>query len=129
MSVTRYLLTLTACVLLALPTGWCCLFAVTRPSTSPDAAQDDADCCRSCCTKPKPVREEAPARAPVTWCCCENLVSIRDDGGAKVVPDVAVLAMAVVEAPPISDHFHTRPAEVCLSPPRPLHVLRCLWLC
>jgi hypothetical protein len=127
MSVMRYVLTLTACVLLALPTGWCCLFSFTNPT--PPAAKTDADCCTSCCSKTKPEREEAPARVPVTWCCCENLVPMRDDGVAKVTPDVAVVALAMVEAPVISDHFHTRPAEVCLSPPRPLHVLRCLWLC
>lgn len=129
MSVMRYFLTLTACVLLALPTGWCCLFTLTLPSTTPAAAKTNTDCCGSCCSKQKPEHEEAPAREPMTWCCCENLVSLRDDGGSKFMPDVVVVALAVGELSAVSEQFHARAAPLCLSPPRPLHVLRCLWLC
>ena len=54
---------------------------------------------------------------------------MKDDGAAKVAPDLAAAAVVVVEQPIVSEHYPNRPAPLCLSPPRPLHVLRCLWLC
>jgi hypothetical protein len=129
-SVTRYVLTLTACVLLALPTGWCCLFTLTLPATAPAAAKVNAECCGPCCPQQKHQEDdEAPTRAPMTWCCCENLVSLRDDGPAKVTPDLAVAASPALNHPPVAEYPSALAAPLSLSPPRPLHVLRCLWLC
>jgi hypothetical protein len=127
MSVTRYVLTQTACALLALPSGWCCLLPLAAAPAP--VAEADTDCCSSCCKKPKPPGEEAPTREPMAVCCCENLVPLKDDGGVKVTPDAFVTAHFTADRPAGSGERLTRPVVLSLSPPRPLHVLRCLWLC
>jgi hypothetical protein len=122
----RAALILTTCLLLVPPVGWCCI--VTLPAPAP-ATPAKADCCRSCCPEQPPQDDEAPTRAPMTVCCCENRVPL-PDGGVKFFPDAAVAILA----PPADDlSLSTRldgaTATLCLSPPRALHVLRCLWLC
>ncbi|MFO0846241.1 MAG: hypothetical protein U0797_28325 [Gemmataceae bacterium] len=129
MRVIRYLLTLTACVLLALPTGWCCLLALTAPATALVTAKVNAERCGSCCTHQEPGEDEAPARVPMSWCCCDNLVALRKDGPPDQTPDLVVAALPQLSQPLAPEPQTTSAAPLCLSPPRPLHVLRCLWLC
>src|SRR5262245_8872487 len=129
MRMLRATLILTTCLLLAMPTGWCCIFTLTTPATA-QTAKANADCCSSCCPPEQPSQDEAPPpRAPMTWCCCENTVPLRE-GTVKVFPGAMAAVLPAVEASPAPTiHFDRATAELCLSPPRALHVLQCLWLC
>jgi hypothetical protein len=107
-------------LLLALPPAWCCWTSQPAPQAEPAHA--------SCCHK-----EATPTQAPLptpTHCPCDDIRTVTPAGPAKVAADLALpalLATAVVETPRAG-----APADVAPIPPplsRPLHLLRCVWLC
>ncbi|HMF10755.1 MAG TPA: hypothetical protein VKE94_00565 [Gemmataceae bacterium] len=125
---------LVACsVSLALPPGWCCLYATGARADKQQAASVERPC-RGCCHKrPAPPSEPArpaPQRLPVCCCCPVN---------ARTVPP----ASQKTTDTPVRLATHERPAVVApalrddddrpVNPPyftsTPLHVLRCVWLC
>jgi hypothetical protein len=122
---------------LALPQGWCCLFAV-QPQKHP-AARHEQGMARCCCpsTAPQPGdpnRDPSPSdapSAPVRHCpCTDRNTTLPKSAVEKIDTDLGLVAVLPVVAP------HVEPSGVvelaaCPSgpPPRPLHVLHCQWLC
>jgi hypothetical protein len=126
-SVVRNLLVFAVGVLLALPPGWCCmLVAVSVQAPKPARA----DCCAKCCAQPQaPAGEETPpGPAPLTVCCCDNLVPLHKNS-AKSLPDAAELPLPFVAEPAARVERPTAPAAEAVSPRCSLHVLLCVWRC
>jgi hypothetical protein len=130
---------LLSCTLaLVLPPGWCCVvgFGACRAVPPPPAEQagDDEEaaccCCGDCADRPRPAEPTPccpPVRPPSERCCYD-----RD----PTAPDKPVLPR--VELPPAGFVFVAEAAPVVTSepsdpthlhPPRPFHVLQCVWLC
>jgi len=134
----RHLLTLTFAALLALPQGWCCFVSANAPR----AAKADsvgkaapADCC--CCpehkskpSRPAPSDDLTPPPPPVAFCCCEPTpASVQKAEGQQPADEgVAFPPLPAAPAPVLQA---AAPAGFDPAPPpkRPLHLLRCVWLC
>ena len=114
-------------LLLALPAGWCCLFACQG------APQDQPAACTCCCGGEPgcpPARQPRPAPAEPGKCPCADRDSTAPAGPkiiggglslpappapAHVVPcRVATAGVADVDHPPLGP---------------PVHLLHCVWLC
>jgi len=124
----RHLLLLTAAVPLVPPAGWCCL--LPSPATQAKAertARAEASC--PCCpVSPAPAGEDEPTVPPPSSCYCEP-----DRAPGERIADLDLdlppaLAPVVVTA---DELVGGGPAPVESPPPplRPLHLLRCVWLC
>jgi hypothetical protein len=122
----RDLLVLTACVLLALPPGWCCIL-LPEPAQAAVMARAD-DCCRGCCAPPTPSQDAPPGRTPMKVCCCDNLIPLRK-GAAQDTPDAPADLLPAVEVAPAPTGQPVSAAGKFLPPPRALHVLLCVWRC
>src|SRR5262249_13655812 len=118
---------------LALPQGWCCLFAVQpEKQAAPPERGTTRHCCR--CTAPQPAEAKPvapspsePPAAPVQPCpCTDRNTTLPTSAVEKMDADlslVAVLPVVALRVRPfglVEDVLHpTGP------PPRPLHVLHC----
>jgi len=119
---------------LALPPGWCCLFALPSAGKAETCCRGNAGACCCPCAAPrpdtsKPGRPQRPA--PLRHCPCTdrnttllNKVAekVAVDGGRAAVPAICDLPREAVGAvedvgPPTS------------APPQSVRVLHCLWLC
>jgi hypothetical protein len=121
------LLMLSCSLLLALPPGWCCIFAL---GTIRNDAAKPAPCCRSCCHQSKPTmptpqpEPHKPGRCP----CDDRQTTVPDSvkalhGGLAVLValpalDPAPLGLTVA----VSDRFSL---PISASP----QLLHCVWLC
>jgi hypothetical protein len=131
-------LALVCSVLLALPSGWCCVIGAP------------------CCDKPRPAEKSVAQAPPVRHkCCCHQSTEQKPNDptpapkpsppikacscerAPAVTTEVARLAADLVAAPLATpaDFFCCSgidPSELCRifdpSPP-PLHVTHCVWLC
>jgi hypothetical protein len=122
-----------ACSLvLALPHGWCCLFAAQlRTLTTPVAKE--AQGCAGCCkhgAHPKPAGE--PSKRPATPCPCDGRQTILpgspavEDGGLGLVC-LATLLPPAASLPCVGT---VEEAVWIVRPPaEPVHVCKCVWLC
>jgi hypothetical protein len=130
----HYLLTLTFAALLALPPGWCCFVNANalRPARIEEKVAADCCCCpahKSKPDQPAPADDVTPTRPPVAFCCCEPTPAAikkaeRDQPAdeALAFPPAPAPAPALRAAAP--DGYDPAP-----PPKRPLHLLRCVWLC
>src|SRR3954452_7725038 len=118
---SRYLLMLTASLVLVLPAGWCCLLQGKAHGPTPAG--------HTCCCCDSPSEEESEPTPEPTSCCCgdnnlplpEQAVSVDVPAGVSLLPAADLASSAQTHAA-----IHFLPAPI---PSRPLHVLRCLWLC
>jgi hypothetical protein len=109
-------------LLLALPPAWCCWTPQPAPAAQPESAP--ASCCHKE-TAPKP----APA-APPAQCPCYDRQTVAPAGSVKVAADLSPALSPVVA---VADSPRAGPpaaaAPIAPPPSRPLHLLRCVWLC
>jgi hypothetical protein len=128
-SALRNLLAFTACVMLALPPGWCCILASAPGDPATETEKPACEnCCRGCCPQPPRGDDAPPGRAPMTVCCHDNLIPSHK-GPAKQLPELAAVPLPfAVETPalPVRD---SATASGPFSAPRALYVLLCVWLC
>src|SRR5262245_14200997 len=131
---------------LILPRGWCCLFAgpvraalkklaAPRPGRCPctgaSCCSCAGGCCCSCAVESAPARHGKPdTPRPVKHCPCSDRDTTLPSGPEKcdadlLPPDPVIGPSLPVEPPPI----FARATLPFPSPPPPLHVLKCLWLC
>src|SRR5690348_2493816 len=109
-------------LLLALPPAWCCWTPWLAPAAQP--VSPHASCCH---------KESAPRPAPVAppaQCPCYDLQTVALTGPVKVAPDLALASspvVAVVDSPRGGPPADAAPIAPQFS--RPLHLLRCVWLC
>ena len=128
-----------ACSLtLALPQGWCCLFAIqstekVATETGPICSKAGTSGCCCPCSTPQPRKsDKSPAKpVPVQNCpCTERIATVTtspvekadvDLGFVAILPDLALPyhEVGVVESVGRSVY----------APPRSLHIMHCLWLC
>lgn len=126
-----------ACSLtLALPQGWCCLFAMqSTAKASGSATPSPFDCCP--CSAPQPDNskpdgtpsEKSPV--PVKNCPCnERNTTLTSSGIEKSDFDLGfVEILAVADFANQEVGVLERVARSVYLPPQSLHVLHCLWLC
>jgi hypothetical protein len=119
----RYLLILIPAIILMLPAGWCCSFPrLTHARPIPVSSEG---CCSACCPSPLQDESDEPARAPSCSCLEQDRLSKQDRtdlNSVDLVTDLAVASLSVVPVAPVA-------ADGSPPPKRPLHVLRCVWLC
>lgn len=121
------LLVLSCSLLLALPPGWCCIFAF---STTRNENAKTAPCCRSCCHQANPT---TPTPKPVppkpTRCPCDDRQTTAPESAKTIHGDLFALAVlpvldlaptALTVAVPLVASFFVS------SSPQLLH---CIWLC
>jgi hypothetical protein len=116
-------------LLLALPQGWCCLFAcpqakatVATTADTQDTPEDAGDSCPCCPHKP-------PAPTKSTCCCSDRHATVPTtasveppDDGFVLLPPPNVAAQTVA--------YSTAVVGTDLPPPTgTLHILHCVWLC
>src|SRR5262245_24846195 len=121
---SRYLLILATSLVLAMPAGWCCLLQHGKAAFVPTPARHDC-----CCEGPTSPDEEGgePAPEPFSFCCCDNNLPLP----AKAVSVDAPAGVSLLPAADLASAAQTHAAILLLpnpTPPRPLHVLQCLWL-
>ena len=126
-----------ACSLtLALPQGWCCLFAMqSTAKASGSATPSPFDCCP--CSAPQAANsrpdgtpsEKSPV--PIKNCpCTERNTTLTTSGIEKIDFDLGLVGTL-----PVSDFVNQdvgileSVARSVYLPPQSLHVLHCLWLC
>ena|SRR5436190_17221926 len=118
-----HLVTLLCAAVLLLPQGWCCFFA---PTVKADTASVEASPC--CCCDPKPAPVPAPALPPRLCCCPERDLGSPPDPVSP--PDLHLLGLLTLAVSAVADASLPGPVQEEVAPPgRPIHVLRCLWLC
>jgi hypothetical protein len=129
------LLILAFAALLALPPGWCCFVNANslRPAQGAEEAAP-ADCCcpahKSKPDRPAPADDITPTRPPVVFCCCQPVpASVQKAEGQQAPDDGLAFPPAPAEPAPalraaVPDGYDPAP-----PPKRPLHLLRCVWLC
>jgi hypothetical protein len=122
-------LALLACTTLALPHGWCCLLAVQKSGeTATAAALPGSGCCHR--STPQPPAEPVDPPAPADHCpCAERNATPPDTKGSATDPAAAAVLPAATTAPVTTSRPAVAAAAVPPAPPRPLHVLHCVWLC
>ena len=132
----RYLLTLTFAVLLALPQGWCCFVSANAPraaAKAEKAAPSDCCCCPARESKPSgpaPSDDLTPPRPRTVFCCCEPTPAAlkKAEGAQPADEELAFPPPGIAPAPALQaaapEGFDPAP-----PPKRPLHFLRCVWLC
>jgi hypothetical protein len=124
-----------ACSLLvALPQGWCCMFAFNgaKATTSTTAGE----CCPCCPSGSAPNHGQTPAKHPTVpgsfnCCCADRHATVPEPSSVEQSDTGVALALPPLDAlaPRIGDHLAV--AEwTDLPPPTPhLHLLNCVWLC
>lgn len=123
----RNLLVFAACGMLALPSGWCCIVALSWGK--PAAKASCGDCSTGCCPRPAP-REKSPkpTRAPVKLCCLDNHFALKKTAEAdELSGDAADWPNLTIT--PTSTKLPAIPETFRIAPPRALNVLLCVWLC
>ena len=116
-------------LLLALPPGWCCIFAFRSVKQEAPKA---SPCCCPCCAKeaPRPAPTPAPAPKAPDRCPCADRHSTAPDAPKVFASDPGFVApVPVIHLAPFWLGI-TAPAGFC--PPAAAtssHVLNCVWLC
>jgi hypothetical protein len=142
-------LTLTCCVLLTLPPGWCCEVAAGQccgptlpPTTTAPAVEyctskacSGTTCAHGCCSKEPASQHETPAPTPqkpsrpCDTTCCEH-PPIAAPKVERPVIDLGAIGIQDVYSVTAPGRAITIPVD---EPPRsafpPLHILHCVWLC
>lgn len=127
----RHTLILTQAILLMLPVGFCCaLPRLSLATTTPHTEAKPEACCPAC-NPPAPIddSEEAPAPRAPSCCCGEQDRLANDSRLALAAPDLICALAACVILPESVLLPHDRLTEGPPPPKRPLHLLRCVWLC
>lgn len=122
----RQILALTAALLLAFPSGWCCLAPACAKR---DPARPASACCPAHHRAPSggtPEKEPAPARLPA--CECPSVTPLAPTSPTVDASSLAPILVAVVGAPepaaaPTQDGLPTRASLPSL------HLLHHVWLC
>jgi hypothetical protein len=135
MGIFTRVLTLLCSLLVALPSGWCCVFVPAACCGKQQSAERGTPAPhKNCCCRSKPAQQndnepKSNGSAPAKPCSCEKAPSVPSDM-ARFVPDLLVQCF---ERATEFAHFSIteqiqsgRPAGA-LSPP--LHVSHCVWLC
>ena len=124
------LLVLGCGLLLALPPGWCCIFAFR--SVKQEAPKSSPCCCCPCCAEkaPRPAPTPTPAPKAPDRCPCADRHTTAPDA-----PKVFVCDLGFVVHLPATDLSPSWPGVSSLvgphSPavPTSSHALNCVWLC
>jgi hypothetical protein len=121
------LLVLGCGLLLALPPGWCCIFAV---GTARHDVAEIAPCCRSCCDRfapSTPTHKPAPSK-PLRCPCADRQTTAPDSVKSSIV-DLNVVAVLPVDEPAL--HIAPLEAAIAFSPlvSTSPQILHCVWLC
>ena len=121
------LLMLSCSLLLVLPPGWCCIFAVQ--TVREDSTKTDP-CCPSCCGKSN-TSTPTPSPAPdkPTRCPCADRQSTAPDTAKAFAVDLSVVAVLLVVDRTPTEFPASAPAATppfLFSSPQLLH---CVWLC
>jgi hypothetical protein len=119
-AICTYLLAL----ILALPTGWCCIdYATPSGNSQPVKARSG---CPMCAGRSAPDRSKAPVKSKS--CCCEVRATPAKSTPSTVSLDAQpAFVVARIEAAGAGEAFPDQPAA--RGPTIPLHVLACVWLC
>ena len=113
-------------LLLALPPGWCCIFASEEARKETAKA---APCCRSCCGDKSQPATPTPAPDKPDRCPCADRQSTAPDTLKAFAPDLSLIApLHSLDFPlpteDAADHDGFRPLVSCSA-----HLLNCVWLC
>lgn len=131
---TRHLLTLAFAALLALPPGWCCFVGANALRPAPKAEKVSSDCCcsphKSKPDQPAPADDIVPTRPPVVFCCCQPTPAAARKAEGQPAPDggPGLPSFPAEPAPALRPAVPTG-YDSAPPPKRPLHLLRCVWLC
>jgi len=124
-----------ACALtLALPPGWCCLFALPSAGKATTCCRGSAEgCCCACAAQRSATSQPGrpPPPAPVRHCpCTDRNTTLPGKAVEKAAVDCAPAAAPVdCDIPLVPTGAAEDFGPPALAPPLPLHVLHCLWLC
>jgi hypothetical protein len=131
------ILVLASALPLTLPSGWCCMLALSLGAgrNAPPAGQrpTPARCAGCCCTVPTTAAPGEPAPRPVpprpgSCPCVERDATAPADFKAPAFDLCVTAPLAFAPAPAAPD---VAAAVQPCPPPQlpPLHVLHCVWLC
>lgn len=114
-------------LLLALPPGWCCIFAIqpARKETTKTTPYR-----RSCCDQSTPSKS-APKPAPhkSDRCPCADRQTTAPDSVKAPPADLSVVAVLPVLNPALTVASAAAPAALPTLVSSSPHLLHCVWLC
>jgi hypothetical protein len=127
---------LASCALsLVLPPGWCCVVGVgsccgsqCRPVAEAPTGCDGC-CCHDEPASPGPVPCCPAGPAEVPSCCSEREPAAAERSLSPQVDLPLTATLLPAEPSPLAGATGELHGSVPLHPPRPLHVLQCVWLC
>lgn len=129
----------TCSLLLALPQGWCCLFALqtektatAKEDTATTHAKSTKACCPCCAQNPDPERgpKDKPSGPSKRVCCCpdrdatlssSSSIEKADSGFLVLLPPLDPVAPTLTLVEEVVSNL--------LLPTLALHVVNCVWLC
>lgn len=127
-------LVLVCSLTLALPPGWCCMFAPQTITTT--AVRPDSCCCTCPASTAKGQPKSEPAKSPSAplpkHCPCTDRQTILSASATAEQADVAVAILAILpvfDIWPLEAGIVRRVDSDAHPPPVRLHVLHCQWLC
>jgi hypothetical protein len=118
---------------LALPQGWCCLFAAQLAKLTASATPAKA---ASCCSREvHPQRQapgDAPSNLPPSRCPCSDRHTVRIDSTSVENPHVEFASISVLpDLDPAQVLIGVDWQELCVVHPpfQEHHVIQCVWRC
>jgi hypothetical protein len=130
-------------MLLVLPHGWCCMMGLPNIHASASVEMAETpnqlpaeNCCSHCKVLAKqqsnPCHDDKPAKPQpiqITCCCGDALQAIP---AAETILEESLSLCVVcfsIQLETVQPVVKPRVASFVPSPPRPIHVLHCIWLC
>src|SRR5262245_61014215 len=120
------------CLLLAMPQGWCSHIPALcgKGQYTPPRKAHARDCCVPCCGEGCRKPPEAPPAPPKPRCCCYELDWAKPNAPVKAEADPLTAGFAVpVACDTARAHSPLKSQPAARGPARPVHVLKCVWLC
>lgn len=114
-------------LLLALPPGWCCIFAIQPARKETRKIVPHCPCCCDKSQEPNPTPKPAPHKPQ--RCPCADRQTTTPDSVKAMPVSLTVLAVLPVLDPTLTESLACTPAPLPTFVSSSPQLLHCVWLC
>src|SRR5262249_20772539 len=119
--------------LLALPQGWCCLFAIELAQiTAETTPAKPVNCCKCQQHSQTPSPNDKPSERPQSPCPCSDRQTVLTHSPSVEKGSLDLALVAILPVPEsLPGCIGIDPEAVCVvhPPTSPLHIFKCVWTC